>query len=254
MRLMLFLAALHFQLCLLANNALLVKAENAMAKQEHSLALTHYHVLDSLGYGNASMFCNMAIAAASEGRQAHAIWYIEKARKYEPTSNKIKQLITDLNLRDKAGDAPFSDPNSTKLMNGLSGFLLADTWAGIALFLMVVFLFFCWRMTRSTSRPIHMTQMVMSRKGAVLATIAISCSFSFIAANYRHNQVFHNRARIITETGCKLKAGPDMLSPDIQDMEAGSKVYFHDALNGWWEVTTNQGDKGWISSSYAKKV
>lgn len=254
MRFLLIVTLFLWHKPLKADNILLSKAENAMANGKYSQALASYKALDSLGYGDEAMYYNMVIATHSEGKMADAVLYAEKARKYNPASSSINQLVADLNLTSELSEGAFSDPLSARIMNFLTGYLLADTWAGIALFLFAVFLFYAWLVFPALPKPSYLSSIKLPFKGLTLSSTAILCFISFMAAYYRHNQIFHNSAKIIMVTGCKLKVGPDSLSPDIMELQPGTKVYYNDSLDTWCEVTTTQGDKGWILSASAKKV
>jgi len=48
--------------------------------------------------------------------------------------------------------------------------------------------------------------------------------------------------------------GPDSQSPDLMQLEAGTKVELQESLGEWWEVETMQGDKGWIMASSAMRI
>ena len=66
--------------------------------------------------------------------------------------------------------------------------------------------------------------------------------------------MYQNNGIIITSDKVSLKTGPDVLSPDITILPAGTKVFSEDTLENWLKVKTENADSGWIMMSEGQKI
>ena len=248
MRLVVFFFLL-FAKCATSQGQLVQDADKALAAKNYAQALKLYRQIDSMGYGSQALFANMAIASASLHQHANVVLYLEKAKKYKPTSQEVLALAEQLLPENNA----FSEDEGTyeRIANRCTGFLSDDSWTWCSIFFIALLLAFIVIRMVLPRIALYSLPRVRQWQFLLLSMATLYCLF---ASRYRHNQIFDNQNLIITSSHCVLKMGPDSQSPDLMQLEAGTKVELEESLGEWREVETMQGDKGWIMVSSAMRI
>lgn len=229
-----------------SNNELLIKANDALTKNEFQVALDIYKQIEKSGFGGPGLYQNMALAEVSLHRDPKAILYLEKALKYSPNEKSIVDNLQLIIKRNSEIDSPTSDIEIKTYLNKIVGIFNISTWVTlslISLFAIGVLGFYNYPLG-NIKKPFKIKTI-----GLVMAFLICTTSGYF-----RHDMIYNNSGIIITKDNTTLKLGPDETSPEITNLPSGTKVYYQDHLNGWWQISTGYGEKGWIMAANGERI
>ncbi|MBK9736683.1 MAG: hypothetical protein IPO92_17690 [Saprospiraceae bacterium] len=222
------------------------QGNKALFSKDYAKALESYASIDQGKFAGKALFKNMALTYANMNQNALAILYYEKALKYAPNDQQLRSDLTIVRKRISEMD---DAPQSFILISGwnyFTGVLNSNFWAILSLLCLsgigIIFI-------------LNMPQKRWTKPTFYYITL-LFCLFLItgFASFSRCRQMYHNNGIIITSTKVSLKTGPDMLSPDITTLPAGTKVFSEDAIENWVNVKTENGDSGWIMSSDGQKI
>lgn len=246
MKIFYFLLFLAISQSAYANEALLAKANQALASDKYDAALEIYRQLEAKDLGGLGMYQNIGLLYAKINQYPQAILYFEKALKYNPNDTQLIDQLAFARKQSSHLDAPPNPIFIVRFMSKTIGVFHSQTWAVISLiFLVIISVFFIMRYPEY-----KMDKKAMLILGSLVLGFAVTTLFSYI----RYQQIYHNKGIIITSPATTLKLGPDKDSPDVSELHPGTKVYFYDHLDTWWMVTTEYGYQGWIPSGSGQKI
>jgi len=231
---------------LASNNELLLKANNALTKNEFQVALDIYTQIEKSGFGGPGLYQNMALAAVSLHNDTKAILYLEKALKYSPNEKSIADNLQLIIKRNSEIDSPTSDIEIKTYLNKIVGIFGISVWVMLSLIslLSIGVLCFLNYPFRNIKNPFK-----VKMTGLVMAFFICTASGYF-----RHGMIYNNSGIIITKENTILKLGPDNSSPEVTNLPSGTKVFYHDHINGWWQISTGHGETGWINAANGERI
>lgn len=172
-----------------------------------------------------------------------ALVYFEKALKMSPNSSALKNNIA---MIQKELDIQ-SHPRMVALMNilNVSGIFAPNTWAILSLSTLAALLAFIvfkfpWKQWTS-------------RNTLILSCLCILLFVNIIFSYYRYLQVYNNEGIILTENTFLYEA-PDMVSPQIIDLQGGTKVYYDETVGDFYKVKTDENLIGWVPISHSIQI
>lgn len=217
------------------------EAKEALDSKKYQEAINLFKKIESNDGGGAGLYQNMALAAVGMQMYGDAVLYYEKALKYHPNDQQIKNDIKIIYERKN-----LLPPPGSSLFTTLPGLLMPHSWAWMGLVLLAIACYNFWRKYPSLSWS-------RTEKVGIVLPIMLFV-LSTVAGGLRYRYLYQNNGIIITSPSTALKMGPDEVSPDLTDLPEGTKVFFKEHLGDWWHVTTSYGDEGWIPAGHGKKI
>ncbi|MCB9310141.1 MAG: SH3 domain-containing protein [Lewinellaceae bacterium] len=212
-------------------------------KGDYTSALTSFKNMEDQGVVNTSLFEHMGYCYYKTGSIAMAVLYYEKALKLTPLNGALKENIHQ--LQEKL-DIQYDErmPWLMMILNA-SGIFLPNTWAWLGLLSAVLLIAFIvnkypWK---SWSR----------REKFIFYGMVISFLVTTLLAYYRYLQVYKNEGIIVT-TSTALYEAPDLISPTIDTLPLGTKIYYDETLGNFYKVKTSNNLIGWVSISKVNRI
>ncbi len=215
----------------------------AYTENKFNVAIDLYKKVIAAGYESSELYYNLGNAYFKANDFPSALLYYEKARKLDPSDEKIEFNINVANTKiiDKIEELPL--PFYKRWWSAFQEWFTVDTWAVISL----VFLF-----ALLVSVAVYLVgNTVAIRKvffwfGLLFLLITF---FSGINAYSRYRNFKDSREAIVFEPTVNVKSSPDAESQDIFVIHEGTKVTVTDKVGAWIEIRIANGSDGWISGN-----
>ena len=251
MKKILLISVIFFQSLLLSasgNSNLIMQANTAYTQNKFNNAIELYRQVIDNGYESSELYYNLGNAYFKTRNYPSAILYYEKAKKLDPSSEKIEFNINVANARiiDKIEELP--QPFYKRWFYDFRLMFPVDIWAVVSVaFLFLFFLFISFYLLANA---------ISTRK----LTFWTAFVFLFIAltaganAYGQYRSIKTSREAIIFEPTINVKSSPDAESQDIFVVHEGTKVTITDKVNNWIEVRIANGSDGWIAESAVERI
>ena len=212
-------------------------------KGDYASALTSFKIMEDQGVVNASLYEHMGYCFQKTGDNAMAVLYYEKALKISPLNGTLKENLQQLQEKLDVGYKERM-PWLMMILNS-SGIFLPNTWTWLSLISLVLLIAFIVKMYpwKSWGRMEKLS----------LYGIAISFFVTTLFAYYRYLQVYKNEGIIVTKS-TSLYEAPDMISPTIDTLPLGSKIYYDETLGNFYKVKTTTNLIGWVPLSKVNRI
>lgn len=230
------------------NSDIIAKANHAYTQNKFSNAIELYKQVIAGGYESASLYYNLGNAYFKTRNYPSAILYYEKAKKLDPSSEKIEFNINVANARiiDKIEELP--QPFYKRWLSQFRFWFPIDTWAIISI--VSIFLFFV------LMAVYLMANRIALRKASFYSGILFLLMGLLSGTNAwsQHKGIKNSNEAIIFEPTINVKSSPDAESQDIFVVHEGTKVTITDKVNNWIEVRIANGSDGWIAETAVERI
>ncbi len=216
------------------------KAAELYAQGEYELAINEYEDILASGSESATLYYNLGNSYFRAGQNTKAIINYERALKLDPTDADTRHNLEFAKERtvDKI-DAPevmFLDRWWADIRNIASD----DTWAYASIGLFALFIAALLGYIFSRRVALRKTAFAVSVVSFVFALI------TYILA-YQQNKIQEdNSYAIVFAPTVTIKSTPDTSGTDLFILHEGTKVRINEYVGSWVEISTEDGNKGWI--------
>ena len=216
-------------------------------KGEHVEAIQKYLQGISSGQSNATSHFNLANSFLALDSTAQAILHYEKALRYDPTDESIKNNLEIARSRVVDQVTVLPEFFLIDLWNRITLTISPNGWAWcsvlFAILLVALYYMINYRSINLKRRYVFLIS------GLLLLGMIISLTAS-IAGKKR--AITTNQAIIMKEG--LLKSGPDPRSDDLKLLHPGYKVYILDDLNGWKKIRTEDREIGYVLPGWMEEI
>ena len=219
------------------------KADEAYTAGSYDTALEIYNSALDKGYESADLYYNVANCYFRKGELAASILNYERALKLDPSHDDAKHNLEFAESRtvdkiDSLGSVFLVD-----WWNAIANITSADAWAWIAISLFVVLLV-------SLSLYIFVRKMWVRKVGFSVAIVALFFTIISILCAYTRYEVETSKSEaIVFSQTVKIKSSPDSSGNDLFILHEGTKVNIKSTLGEWVEISTSDGNSGWMPAS-----
>lgn len=219
------------------------KADEAYTAGNYDIALEIYNAALDKGYESADLYYNVANCHFRKGALAASILNYERALKLDPSHDDAKHNLEFAESRtvdkiDSLGSVFLVD-----WWNAIANITSADAWAWIAISLFVVALV-------ALSLYIFVRKMWVRKVGFSVAIVALFFTIiSMLCAYTRYNVETSKAEAIVFSQTVTIKSSPDNSGNDLFILHEGSKVKIKSTLGEWVEISTLDGNSGWMPAS-----
>ncbi len=219
------------------------KADEAYTAGNYDIALEIYNAALDKGYESADLYYNVANCHFRKGALAASILNYERALKLDPSHDDAKHNLEFAESRtvdkiDSLGSVFLVD-----WCNAIANISSADAWAWIAISLFVVALV-------ALSLYIFVRKMWVRKVGFSVAIVALFFTIiSMLCAYTRYNVETSKAEAIVFSQTVTIKSSPDNSGNDLFILHEGSKVKIKSTLGEWVEISTLDGNSGWMPAS-----
>lgn len=219
------------------------KADEAYTAGSYDTALEIYNSALDKGYESADLYYNVANCYFRKGELAASILNYERALKLDPSHDDAKHNLEFAESRtvdkiDSLGSVFLVD-----WWNAIANITSADAWAWIAISLFVVLLV-------SLSLYIFVRKMWVRKVGFSVAIVALFFTIISILCAYTRYEVETSKSEaIVFSQTVTIKSSPDSSGNDLFILHEGTKVNIKSTLGEWVEISTSDGNSGWMPAS-----
>ena len=219
------------------------KADEAYTAGSYDTALEIYNSALDKGYESADLYYNVANCYFRKGELAASILNYERALKLDPSHDDAKHNLEFAESRtvdkiDSLGSVFLVD-----WWNAIANITSADAWAWIAISLFVVLLV-------SLSLYIFVRKMWVRKVGFSVAIVALFFTIISILCAYTRYEVETSKSEaIVFSQTVTIKSSPDSSGNDLFILHEGTKVNVKSTLGEWVEISTSDGNSGWMPAS-----
>jgi tetratricopeptide (TPR) repeat protein len=219
------------------------KADEAYTAGNYDTALEIYNAALDKGYESADLYYNVANCHFRKGALAASILNYERALKLDPSHDDAKHNLEFAESRtvdkiDSLGSVFLVD-----WWNAIANITSADAWAWIAISLFVVALV-------ALSLYIFVRKMWVRKVGFSVAIVALFFTIiSMLCAYTRYNVETSKAEAIVFSQTVTIKSSPDSSGNDLFILHEGTKVKIKSTLGEWVEISTLDGNSGWMPAS-----
>jgi tetratricopeptide (TPR) repeat protein len=219
------------------------KADVAYTAGEFNNALEIYNSALEKGYESADLYYNVANCYFRKGELAASILNYERALKLDPSHDDAKHNLEFAQTRtvdkiDSLGTVFLVD-----WWNAIANMTSADAWAWIAISLFVVMLV-------ALSLYIFVRKMWVRKVGFSVAIVALFFTIISILCAYTRYEVETSKSEaIVFSQTVTIKSSPDSSGNDLFILHEGTKVKIKSTLGEWVEISTLDGNSGWMPAN-----
>ena len=219
------------------------KADEAYTAGSYDTALEIYNSALDKGYESADLYYNVANCYFRKGELAASILNYERALKLDPSHDDAKHNLEFAESRtvdkiDSLGSVFLVD-----WWNAIANITSADAWTWIAISLFVVLLV-------SLSLYIFVRKMWVRKVGFSVAIVALFFTLISILCAYTRYEVETSKSEaIVFSQTVTIKSSPDSSGNDLFILHEGTKVNIKSTLGEWVEISTSDGNSGWMPAS-----
>jgi tetratricopeptide (TPR) repeat protein len=204
-------------------------------------AIDEYLKIIQADFANEDVYYNLANAFFKDNQVGMAILYYEKANELAPRDREISENLSL--ARNRITDKVESPQEGflLKQVNRILNFLPLDqeTMLAVILFIAANALFTLFMLVRA------------ERFRRISFTISVSLFFLFLllgtsnAARIYHAATIQNAIILLEKVD--VLSGPSVDNPTLFSIHEGLKVRVQTELNGWAQITLENGWNGWVS-------
>ncbi len=219
------------------------KAEEAYTAGEYATALGIYNSALEMGYESADLYYNVANCYFRKGELAASILNYERALKLEPSHEDAKHNLEFAEAKTVDNINEIGNVFLVDWWNAICNIVSADAWAWVAISLFVIVLV-------ALSLYIFVRKMWVRKLGFSVAIIALFFTIiSLFSANTRYNIETSKSQAIVFSQTVTIKSSPDSSGNDLFILHEGTKVNIKSTLGEWVEISTLDGNSGWIPAN-----
>ena len=221
----------------------LSEAELAYTAGEYDTALKVYNSALDKGYESADLYYNVANCYYRKGELAASILNYERALKLDPSHEDAKHNLEFAEARTVDNIESLGTVFLVDWWNAFVNITSADAWAWVAVSLFVIVLV-------ALSLYIFVRKMWVRKLGFSVAIIALFFTIiSLFSANTRYNIETSKSQAIVFPQTVTIKSSPDSSGNDLFILHEGTKVNIKSTLGEWVEISTLDGNSGWMPAS-----
>ncbi|MCK9613043.1 MAG: tetratricopeptide repeat protein [Bacteroidales bacterium] len=248
----LFIHIVFLTSCFLAsasvNQEIIADANKAYTENKFSVAIELYKKIISNGFESPELYYNLGNAYFKTNDYPSALLYYEKAKKLDPSNEKINYNINIANTKiiDKIEALPI--PFYKRWWNVFQQWFSVDTWAILSI--VFIFLFF-------VSLAVYLIGNTVAVRKVFFWLGIFFLVFTITSAGNAYSR-YHNlqivKEAIIFEPTVNVKSSPDAESQDIFVIHEGTKVKITDKVGTWIEIKIANGSDGWVQESVVEVI
>ena len=225
------------------------KANSLYNNGNYAAAAQSYESILNNGLHSAEIYYNLANSYYKQNRVGPSIYYYEKALLLKPED---KSTLNNLSFAQKmAVDKiePIPEAGFLSFINTGAKLFALDTWAGICVCLMLIFIGFFTAYYLSYTTRKKRFYFVLGSLSFLGFTVALSLTF-----HKEHLSNTENYAVVLSQK-IDVKLEPNLKSEAAFKLHEGAKVRLLETFQGTWsKIRLSDGKTGWISNDSFKAL
>jgi tetratricopeptide (TPR) repeat protein len=219
------------------------EANSLYQNGEFAQAEARYRQLLEEGVEGGSLYFNLANACFKQKRLGEAIYYWEKALRFDPGDREARENLEFANLLvvDRIEVPP--DPLPVRILYQAIHWLTLRQESYLLLVLFTLANLFAGICLIGRSRRLRATALY-SGLAAALLLVVFGASFA-----WKIFESVNRRDGIVVEPKVDIRSGPGAQNVTVFTIHEGSKVRVRSEASGWYLVSLANGWTGWVETS-----
>jgi len=203
-------------------------------------AVQVYEQILSTKKHSASLYFNLGNAHYKLNQTAESIYNYEKALQLDATNDDVlANLAFANNMRiDKIDVIPTT--GFSKIFSSVINMLTYDTWAVLAIVLMILFItaFVGYSQSKFTNRK--RVFFMVALLGLFLSVLSVAFAYE------QETATINEKYAIVFAKESQVKSEPKFNSDEAFQLHEGTKVSVFENFDGWTKIKLTNGSVGWI--------
>lgn len=224
------------------------KANDLYVATSYAQAIEVYEEISKQGYESATLYYNLGNAYYRINKIAPAILNYERALRLDPSNLDIQHNLKLAKAKTVDKIVP-QEKNIVEIWyNSIVFATHTNVWAYMSIIFFIVAL--CLVLMYMFLR-VSWIRKITFFSSIIFFTFAI-CFFIF---SYQQKKMVENQKEaIIFVPSSYVKSSPDQLGSDLFLLHEGTKIIIKHQLGSWVQITTEDGNKGWLPVSTIQKI
>jgi tetratricopeptide (TPR) repeat protein len=227
---------------------LVLKAGKAYATGSYSIAAEQYKKVVESGYESPELYYNLGNSYFKMNDYPNAILWYERAKRLDPGNENINFNLNVVNTKISDKIEPLPVMFYKRWINNLVLLFSSDTWAGLAVWLLIAAL--------GCLVIYAISRVLLLRKIGFIAALFLGffTLFTLLMAWSGYSYTQSNKEAIVFAPTITVKSSPDDKGTDLFVLHEGTKVKLLDNISGWYEIRIANGSVGWLPQSSLEKI
>ena len=248
-KLLFYISILIFQINFGQNlNEIFKEGNSAYNEGDFKKAISQYNMILDKGKHSSDLYFNLGNAYYRLNKVAESIFYFEKAKQLDPSSNKIKfnSSFAENMTIDSIEKLPKSQLEELKL--NIFNFFSIKNWAILTVFFSWLFLamFSLYLFNNKSS----IKRIFFSFSSICLLILIFSFSISYLSKKEKES----NQSAIIFSNQLNIWPEPNERGEIKFILHKGTKVNLLENLEEWKKIKIANGSEGWVKNPKLKSL
>lgn len=221
------------------------KAGEAYRQQRYADAVALYDQVEKEEGVSAELYYNRGNAYYKMQSYPSAILNYERALRLSPGNDDIEYNLGLANSKIIDKISPLDKTFIQAWSEAVRDWFNSNTWAviGIVTFMIFIVGFLLYIFTGEDRMRIKKIGFYLALPMIVISVIANICAYA------QHKRATSEEEAIVFAPQVSVKASPSSGAGEVMILHEGVKVELTDKVNTWIEISTADGNKGWIPVS-----
>ena len=216
------------------------EANQAYIDKDYTKALELYNAICKEGLLSSKLYYNMGNAYYKNGEIGKAILFYKRAHKLAPADEDIRYNLDIAEAQTKDNIEKVPDFFLKRWSRSIAAIMDSNSWTYLSIAAFVLML--------TSVLVFLLAQSIKARKSSfavALLSLVIAVISLIYASSQRSYMLSHDKAVIMSES-VSIKNEPNKSSTDQFVLHEGTTVHVTESLGQWCNITTADGNKGWI--------
>lgn len=221
------------------------KGNEYYQQKNYDSAAFYFSQIADLQPGNAEVYYNLGNTYYKLNSIGKAVLNYERALKYNPSHKQATDNLYLTQGRIKNRIQPMPEIFFIRWWNGITQSNLTNIYAGIAVFLFLLFI--GYRIVRRLG--IFQYEAPIQLSAAIIALCSLFVILSIVSAR----NMTSSRAAVVMQEGAPMMREPKY-GKSMSLIPEGIKVHINEQKGNWYEVALPDGRTGWLQESAIEKI
>ncbi len=238
-----FIFSLTFGFAHDSNPAELFEQANKLsAEGKLSEALSKYKSIEDMGLASSDLHFNMGTTYLFSNNISHAVLYLEKAHKADPSNTDLKHNLEIARSQIDSDIIEVPDFVLLRVWRGVSKLFSPLLWFILQVIfgLILIYGIYNWKLKDTSA---------LKLRGFSMSIVALTLLIFCICAGFTADKMANKKDTAILMNSGDLKSGADDRSDTLTRLSEGVKLKINDQIGDWYKVQLINKEEGWVKKS-----
>ena len=224
------------------------EANQAFTTGNYAVAVEKYEAILKENVFSKELYYNLGNSYYRLNQTGKSILNYERALRIAPSDGDVQQNLALAKSHIVEDIEPISNVFIVRWWHLLKGYLSADSWAMLALFLL-------WTGISGMSLWLLSSKRTLKKRGFILGAVLVPLSIlPFLLANNAKNETNSSKYAIIMVRETPFRTSPDANAAPTAMLHEGIKIEILDKISSLIKTRLPNGEEGWIEETAVEKI